>query len=81
MAKSNPNYKTIKTLEGTVYHLYEHQPGRWTPHSYTGPSVIYPKGINKPDEYHIYGIQHNYADWSEISRPARKVKNREDLTD
>lgn len=81
MANKNSNYKIIRSIEGIEFHLYEHSPNRWTPHSYSGPAVIYPKGINKPDEYHIYGIPYTYDKWLELSRIPRKTKNKEDFAE
>lgn len=81
MARKNSNYKTIRALDGTVMSVYEYAPGKHKLHSQTGPAVIYPKGINKPDEYHIYGVQYDYQKWLELSRPARKVKSDEDFNE
>ena len=81
MAKKNSNYKTIRTVEGIVFSLYEYEPGRHKLHSQTGPAVQYPKGINKPDEYHIYGLPYTFLNWQELSRPARKAKNKEDFAE
>ena len=75
MSRKTTNYKTIKTPDGIVFHLYEHTQGRWTPHSNTGPAVLYPKGINKPDEYYIYGIKQNYEKWFELSRIPKRSQN------
>lgn len=81
MARKNSDYKTIRTLEGIVMSLHEYAPGKHRLHSVTGPAVQYPKGINKPDEYHIYGIQYEYQKWLELSKPARKTKSDEDFSE
>tara|TARA_R110000868_G_scaffold233046_1_gene486777 strand:- start:395 stop:640 length:246 start_codon:yes stop_codon:yes gene_type:complete len=81
MAKKNSSYRTIRTLEGIVMSVYEYTPGKYKLHSQSGPAVIYPKGINKPDEYHIYGVPYKFLEWQEISRPARKAKNKEDFAE
>jgi hypothetical protein len=81
MARKTSNYKTIRTLEGIVFSLYEYEPGRHKLHSQSGPAVQYPKGINKPDEYHIFGVPYEYQKWLELSRPARKVKSDEDFSE
>ena len=81
MANKNSNYKSIRSVEGIQFHLYEKEPGKWVPHSQSGPAVLYPKGINKPDEYHIYGIQYTYDHWLELSRIPKKNKAGEDFSE
>ena len=82
MAHRNSSYRTIRTTEGILFHLFEHKPGRWTPHSSNGPAVLYPKGINKPDEYYIYGIKQNYDKWFELTRiPKRSQSDSGDFTE
>jgi len=79
MGKKNTNYKTIKTPEGIVFHLYTDENGKNKPHSQTGPAVIYPKGINKPDEYYIYGVKYDYVKWMEMSKISKRSS--EDIQD
>jgi hypothetical protein len=74
MSKRQSNYKTIRTPEGIVMHLYTDENGRSKPHSYSGPAILYPKGINKPDEYYIYGMPYNYLKWYELSRISKRSK-------
>lgn len=72
MKKKTSSYRTIKTTEGIVFNLFTDENGRNKPHSYSGPSVVYPKGINKPDEYYIYGIKYEYVKWHELSRISKR---------
>lgn len=81
MPKKDSVYRTIRTIEGTTIHLYEDENGITKPHCATGPAILYPKGISKPDEYYIYGIKYNYDKWLELSRPLRKAESKEDLQD
>lgn len=81
MPKKDSTYRTIKTIEGTIIHLYEDDKGVTKPHCATGPAILYSKGQNKQDEYYIYGVKYNYDQWLELSRPLRKVQNSEDLQD
>lgn len=82
MSRRTSNYRTIKTLEGIVFHLYTDENGRNKPHCQTGPAVLYPKGISKPDEYYIYGVQYDYLKWQELSRISRRSSNDgEDFTE
>lgn len=81
MANKNSSYKTIRTVEGIQFQLYEKEPGKWVPHSSTGPAIIYPKGINKPDQYYLFGLPYSYDKWLELSKPARKVKSQEDFVE
>lgn len=82
MANRNSSHRTIKTPEGIVFHLFQHQPGRWTPHCSSGPAILYPKGINKPDEYYMYGIKQNYDKWFELTRiPKRSQSDSGDFTE
>jgi hypothetical protein len=81
MPKKDNTYRTIKTIEGTIIHLYEDDKGITKPHSAVGPAILYSKEQNKPDEYYIYGIKYEYDKWLELSRPLRKVETTEDLQD
>jgi hypothetical protein len=72
MGKKTSSYKTVKTPDGTVFHLYTDENGKSKPHCQTGPAVIYPKSIKKPDEYYIYGIKYEYPKWLELSRIAKR---------
>ena len=72
MSKRHSSYSTIKTTEGIVFHLFTDESGRNKPHSYNGPAVVYPKGINKPDEYYMYGLKYDYAKWYELSRISKR---------
>jgi hypothetical protein len=80
--RPSSNYRTMRTTEGIVFHLYTDESGKNKPHSQNGPAILYPKGINKPDEYYIYGIKYTYDKWLELSRPARKSSSdSEDFTE
>jgi hypothetical protein len=79
MAKKNQSYKTIRTIEGIKMHLYEYETGKHKPHSQTEAAIQYPKGINKPDEYYLYGIKYSFNEWLELSRSSRTTESSEDL--
>ena len=81
MAKKDSIYRTIKTIEGTIIHVYEDDKGIVKPHCATGPAILYPKGENKQDEYYIFGTKYNYDKWLELSRPLRKPITKEDFVD
>jgi len=81
MGKRDASYRTIKTVEGIVLHIYEDEKGTVKPHSATGPAILYPKGQNKPDEYYIFGVKYNYDKWLELSRPLRRSATKEDFVD
>lgn len=81
MPKKDSVYRTIRTIEGTILHLYEDEKGITKPHCVTGPAIMYSKGQSKPDEYYIYGVKYNYDKWLELSRPLRKAEPKEDLQD
>ena len=81
MAKKEPQYRTIKTVENIVLKIYEDDKGIVKPHCPTGPAIMYPKEYNKPDEYYLFGIKYEYDKWLELSRPLRKAKPEEDLQD
>lgn len=72
MSKRHSSYHTIKTTEGIIFHLFTDHNGRNKPHSYVGPAVLYPKGVNQPDEYYIYGIKYDYLKWYELSRITKR---------
>ncbi len=73
MARKDYLYRTIKTIEGIVFHVYEDHRGVVKPHSTKGPAVEYPKSEAKPDEYFIFGIKYDYDRWLELSRPFRRA--------
>ena len=73
MARKETQYRTIRTIEGIVFHLYEDDKGVVKPHSTKGPAVEYPKSEAKPDEYFIFGIKYDYDRWLELSRPFRRA--------
>lgn len=81
MPKKETVYKSIRTIEGITIHLYQDEKGLSKPHSATGPAILYPKGLNKQDEYFLFGVKYDYDKWLELSRPLRKVKVQEDLQD
>lgn len=81
MAKKQSIYKTIHTVDGITLNLYEDANGITKPHCATGPAIIYPKGINKPDEYYLFGIKYNYDKWLELSKPLRTNIAKEDFID
>lgn len=81
MAKKQSIYKTIHTVDGITLNLYEDTNGVTKPHCTTGPAIIYPKGINKPDEYYLFGIKYNYDKWLELSKPLRANITKEDFID
>lgn len=75
MAKRSSNYRTIKSTEGIVFHLYTDENGKTKPHCQTGPAILYPKGVNKPDEYYVYGIKYDYLKWYELSRISKRSQD------
>lgn len=81
MAKKDNGYRTIKTIEGIVFQVYEDDKGVVKAHSTKGPAVQYPKSEAKPDEYYIFGIKYDYDKWLELSRPFRRALtvDKEDL--
>jgi hypothetical protein len=81
MPKKDASYRTIKTIEGIVMHVYEDEKGIVKPHCPTGPAILYPKGHNKPDEYYIFGVKYDYDKWIELSRPLRRSVTKEDFVD
>ncbi len=81
MPKKDSSYRTIKTIEGIVMHVYEDEKGIVKPHCPTGPAILYPKGQNKPDEYYIFGVKYDYDKWLELSRPLRRSVTKEDFVD
>lgn len=82
MARRDSLYRTINTVDGVTLHVYDDEKtGTAKPHSVTGPAVIFPKEMNRPDEYHLYGIMYNYSEWLELSRPLRKSVPKEDLAE
>ena len=81
MAKKESSFRTLTTVDGITFHLYEDDQGAVKPHSATGPSIIYPKSIAKPDEYYIYGVKYDFDKWLELSRPLRKTLSKEDFVD
>jgi hypothetical protein len=50
-------FKTIKTPDGVVLHVYKEPGKNSVPHSTDGPAIKYPKAMKKADEYFIYGIK------------------------
>lgn len=72
MSRRQSSYRTIKTTEGIVFHLFTDEKGRNKPHSSSGPAVLYPKGISQPDEYYLYGIKYDYLKWYELSRISKR---------
>lgn len=81
MAKKDSSFKTMTTVDGITFHLYEDEKGIIKPHSMIGPAIIYPKSILKPDEYYIYGVKHDFDKWLELSRSLRKTLSKEDFVD
>jgi len=83
MARKDSLYRTIKTIEGIVFHVYEDDRGIVKPHSTKGPAVEYPKSEGKSDEYFIFGIKYSYDRWLELSRPFRRALtvNKDDLVE
>ena len=83
MARKDHLYRTIRTIEGIVFHLYEDDKGTVRPHSTKGPAVEYPKSEGRSDEYFIFGIKYDYDKWLELSRPFRKALtvNKDDLVE
>ena len=79
MSRRQSSYRTIKTTEGIVFHLYTDENGRNKPHCQTGPAVLYPKGISHPDEYYIYGIKYDYLKWYELTRISKRSQG--DISD
>ena len=73
MARKDSPYRTIRTIEGILFHVYEAENGVLKPHSTKGPAIEYPKSEAKPDEYFIFGIKYDYDKWLELSRPFRKA--------
>ncbi len=83
MARKDHLYRTIRTIEGIVFHLYEDDKGVIRPHSTKGPAVEYHKSEGKSDEYFIFAIKYDYDKWLELSRPFRKALtvNKDDLVE
>jgi hypothetical protein len=73
MGKKDAAYRTIKTIEGTIFHVYEDDQGKIKPHSPKVAAVQYPKSEAKPDEYYLFGIKYDYDKWLELSRPFRRA--------
>lgn len=63
MAQSS--FRTIRTPEGVVLHIYVEEGKNAVPHSLDGPAIRYPKNMKKQDEYFIYGIQYTRDKWEE----------------
>jgi hypothetical protein len=83
MAKRDAIYRTIKTVEGIIFHVYEDDKGVIKPHSTKVAAVQYPKSEARPDEYFIFGVKYGYDKWLELSRPFRRALtvNEEDSGD
>jgi|GEM_PF-2424799 len=83
MARKDILYRTINTIEGIIFHVYEDDRGIVKPHSTKGPAVEYPKSEAKSDEYFIFGIKYDYDKWLELSRPFRRALtvNKDDLVE
>ena len=83
MARKDSQYRTIRTIEGIIFEVYEDDKGVIKPHSTKGPAIQYPKSEAKPDEYFIFGIKYDYDKWLELSRPFRKALtvNKDDLVE
>ena len=83
MAKKDSQYRTIRTIEGIIFEVYEDDRGILKPHCTKGPAVQYPKSEAKADEYFIFGIKYNYDKWLELSRPFRRALtvDKEDLVE
>ena len=73
MARKDSAYRTIRTIEGIIFQVYEDDKGVVRPHCTKGPAVHYPKSEAKSDEYYIYGIRYDYDKWLELSRPFRRA--------
>ena len=72
MANHN-SFRTIKTPEGTVLHIFSTPGKKPVPHSLDGPAIKYAKGSNRKDEYFIYGIAYTRDKWLEAKEDT-KVK-------
>ena len=83
MGKKDAAYRTIKTIEGITFHVYEDDQGKIKPHSPKEAAVQYPKSEGKADEYYIFGVKYDYDKWLELSRPFRRALtvNKEDLSE
>lgn len=64
-------FKTLRTVEGTVMHLFC-QPGKNpVPHSIDGPAIKYPKSAKRSDEYFIYGVKYSKDKWLEAKNDVK----------
>jgi len=64
-------FKTYKSPDGTILHVYL-APGKPSvPHSLDGPAIKYPKGSKKQDEYYIYGIKYTKEKWTELKNDSK----------
>lgn len=68
---THSQFKTIKTPDGVVLHVYKAPDRNAVPHSIDGPAIKYPKSMKKVDEYFIYGIKYSKAKWMEAKEVTR----------
>jgi hypothetical protein len=64
-------FKTIKTPDGVVLHVYKEPGKNSVPHSIDGPAIKYPKAMKKADEYFIYGIKYSKSKWEEMKETTK----------
>lgn len=81
MSKRDNTFRTIRTVEGHVIHVYQDEEGKVKPHSFTEPAMQFAKGDGRSDEYYIFGIKYSYDKWLELSRSVRRSEVKEDLSD
>lgn len=81
MPRRDNTFRTIKTVDNVVIHVYEDEQGKVKPHSFTQPAIQYPKDYGKSDEYCIFGVNYSYDKWLELSRSVRRSEVREDLSE
>ena len=64
-------FKTIKTPDGVILHVFK-QPGKNPiPHSLDGPAIKYPKTMKRVDEYFIYGVKYTKDKWLEAKNTTK----------
>lgn len=64
-------FRTIKTPDGIVMHIFQEPGKNSVPHSLDGPAIKYPKTMKKTDEYFIYGVKYSKDKWTEAKASAK----------
>lgn len=68
---THTTFKTIKTPEGVVLHVFTEPGKNAKPHSLEGPAIKYPKSMKRVDEYFIYGIKYTKTQWEELKETTK----------